>query len=75
MSESEIAWGKAHGLKKTNMRTTDYGLRGKYSTRIVYRADDGRLFYRDNNHWVGTFESYCYVPDKTQIRLLGEETK
>jgi len=54
MCKSEIEWGRKQGLKKTSLRTND-GLR-----RVVYRAKDGRLYYRQGNFWHGTFEEYCY---------------
>lgn len=55
MSESERLWAKENGLKKTNLRTMV-----RCHQRIVYRARDGRLFYRDRNQYVGTFREYCY---------------
>lgn len=58
MMVSEKEWGKAHGLKKTNMKTATYPC-----GRTVYRANDGRLYYRDHNAWKGTFEEDCYAPD------------
>lgn len=53
MTESEKAWAKENGLKKTNMVTDDG------DARVVYRANDGRLFYRFANHYCGTFPEYC----------------
>ena len=61
MYESEKVWAKENGLKKTNLRTL---VRNYPRTRIVYRANDGRLYYRDGNRYVGTSESYCYSVQK-----------
>lgn len=55
MNQDEIKWGKAQGLKKTNMRTRSYP-----SDRVVYKATDGKLYYRDANFWHGTYEYDCY---------------
>lgn len=41
------------GYKATNLKTYELG---KY--RRVYKKD-GRLYYRADNHWHGTFENYC----------------
>ncbi len=59
MSKSEVEWGKKNGLKRTTLRTAS-----RPCGRIVYRANDGRLFYRDYNFWKGTFEQYCYDTKK-----------
>jgi hypothetical protein len=41
------------GYKKTNLRTYEWD-----KWRVVYEKD-GRLFYRFNNVWRGTFKEYC----------------
>jgi hypothetical protein len=41
------------GYKKTNMVTY---INGHY--RFVYEKD-GKLFYRSDNHWMGTYKEYC----------------
>ena len=73
MPNCEIEYGKKHGLKRTDMLTKDCP-----SGRIVYRAKDGKLYYRDKNHWCGTFEEYCYYPTDTEecgdcFYLMGDE--
>lgn len=56
MDKSEMAWAKEHGLKRTNLVTYE----ARYPRRrIVYRAADGKLYYRDRNQYVGTFVEYC----------------
>lgn len=60
MTDSERAWGKAHGLKKTNMKTVN-GAHGRHASRWVYRANDGSLYFKDRGIWVGTFENYCFT--------------
>lgn len=55
MHKDEIDWGKRNGLKRTSLRTASAPC-----GRVVYRARDGRLFYRDHNFWQGTFVEYCY---------------
>ena len=59
MTDSERAWGKANGLKKTDMKTM-HGTHGRHYSRWVYRAKDGSLYYKDMGVWNGTFEEYCY---------------
>lgn len=56
MTNSEKKWAKENGLKKTNLRTMVRG-----NERVVWRSNDGSLYYRDRNHYCGTFEIYCYV--------------
>ena len=60
MTDSEKACGKKNGLKKTDMKVMPSCTRGRYCTRWVYRANDGRLYYKYNGVWNGTFEEYCY---------------
>lgn len=60
MTDSEKAWGKKNGLKKTDMKTMPRGTRGRYCSRWVYQANDGSLYYKDKGVWNGTFEEYCY---------------
>lgn len=56
MSNSEKQWAKDNGLRKTDLVTYEYG-----KTRRVYKANDGRLYYRVENHWCGTSAEYCSV--------------
>lgn len=56
MNASEKEWAKKNGLKRTNLKHYD-DISGKY--RIVYKAKDGRLYYRDHNVYCGTFPEYC----------------
>lgn len=51
----ERVWAKENGLKKTEMKTFEYG---KY--RNVYKANDGRLFYIVDRSFHGTYESKCF---------------
>ena len=47
-------WAKVNKLRRTDLVTmTDRRF------RRVYRAKDGRLYYRYANHWCGTAEEYC----------------
>ena len=59
MTASEKAWAKENGLKKTNMITWDNG-----KLRIVYKANNGRLYYISCNQYVGTWPEYCEIRNK-----------
>lgn len=47
--------GSYKGYKKTNLITYEFG-----KHKRVYKKD-GRLFFRHNNNWLGTFENYCRI--------------
>ena len=45
-------------MKRTDMKTYQYD---RY--RRVYQDEDGKLYYRMNNQWHGTFREYCDSPE------------
>lgn len=59
VTKAEKQWAKENGLKRTDLITLYKGER-----RIVYRANDGRLFYVNGCHYCGTFEDYCMTECK-----------
>ena len=59
VTDSEKKWAQEQGLKKTNLRMMDYH-NGRYIDKVVYRANDGKLYYIQQKHFAGTFESYCH---------------
>lgn len=71
--DSERIWAKENGLRKTGLRTREYGM-----DRVVYRARDGRLFYVFDCSYKGTFPEYCFDPGKGEYRSahdMAEDAK
>lgn len=71
--DSEKKWAKENGLRKTGLRTREYGM-----DRVVYRARDGRLFYVFDCSYKGTFPEYCFDPGKGEYRSahdMAEDAK